>query len=216
MEYIDQAEWGSRTEYPDDPSFEPRYIVIHWGGLTDYVPPEGEARQLKGWQRYHMDSKGWSDIAYNFAIGDSGRLYRLRGYNRGGHTKGTTPEGDSYNSASLGIVWIGGKKAGTPSAEAFDAMSSVINELGLQVRGHRTVKIENNSWTQCPGDEWLEYIVNRGWEMSDFKPPKKVFEKSWAAALKAGIVSEEYSDPWDNVDKQELMEFFYRMGLISD
>ena len=33
---------------------------------------------MKGTQNYHMDSLGWSDIGYNFLIGEDGRIYEVK------------------------------------------------------------------------------------------------------------------------------------------
>ena len=33
---------------------------------------------MKGIQNYHMDSRGWSDIGYNFLVGEDGRIYEVR------------------------------------------------------------------------------------------------------------------------------------------
>lgn len=220
MQFIDQGDWGSRLEYPDSPSFDPRYIIIHWGGSTAQIAPYDEPQRLRIWQRYHMDSRGWRDIAYNFAVGDSGAIYRCRGYNRGGHVSCSTdltPEGDSYCDASLGVVWIGGANdPDGPSQAAKDSMSYLIQATGItQVKAHSTVKQENRSNTACPGDDWRAYINNKEWEEVSFDPPAPVFQEIWDKALAIGMVSEEHSDPWKEVTKQELMAFFDRAGLLE-
>merc|ERR1712150_52546 len=47
------------------------------------------------------DGNGWSDIGYNFLVGEDGRAYEGRGWNRvGGHTYG-------YNSNSVAVSVIG-------------------------------------------------------------------------------------------------------------
>lgn len=153
-------QWGSTVTIPDDPSFTPRYTLIHWGGLTRHIPPEDELARLRSWQRTHLN-RGFSDIAYQIAVGDSGLSYEGRSWRSGGHTstkKDKTPEGDSYNVASVGIVWIGGQNAGTPSQAAQKTMKWLCDKLGFPIKGHRTIKQENGSWTACPGDDWLNWI----------------------------------------------------------
>lgn len=40
-------------------------------------------------QTYHMESKNWDDIAYNFIVGGDGAVYEGRGWEKqGAHTKG--------------------------------------------------------------------------------------------------------------------------------
>ena len=56
---------------------------------------------VKEIQKYHMDSYGWWDIAYNFLVGGDGLVYEGRGWTyEGSHTK-------SYNKVSIGIGFIG-------------------------------------------------------------------------------------------------------------
>lgn len=159
---VDQWGWGSRTKYPDHTKlpFRMDKIVIHWGGYTD--PSGGQSSEediLRGWQRYHIDGKGWTDIAYNFAVGNSGLSYRLRGINRSGATSGDY-EGDGIpeNAEALAIVWIGGQGYGI-SPQAYQTMGRLVRESKQAlVIGHRQVK-----QTACPGNDWLEWIANRGW-----------------------------------------------------
>jgi len=171
---VDQREWGSTRIYQDSTAFQSglKYIVIHWGGGTSQIAASDEMQRLRIWQAYHIKTKGWQDIAYNYAVGDSGLVYRLRGMNPGGHvncTKDRTPEGDSYCKASIGIVWIGGAADHDgPSDAAKEAMLGIMWETGLETKGHRTVKEENGSWTACPGADWLEWINSKGQEEEVF------------------------------------------------
>lgn len=162
---VDQSGWGSMKVYPDG-NLDPDWIALHWGGSTSQIvgTAEEEAR-LRSWQRYHIQSRGWRDIAYNYAVGDSGTIYRCRGLNPGGHTStrdDIDPNGVPYNVSSIGVVWIGGANAngGTPSAAAFASIAKIIDSTGLPVKGHRTIKVEGGSWTACPGDEILRWIDN--------------------------------------------------------
>ncbi len=154
---IDQAGWGSTKIYADgdlNGGWDPKYIIIHWGGWTEEVSEELEDDQLRGWQRYHL-GKGWQDIAYNYGIGESGKLYRLRGENHGGHTSGTDENGESWSSVGIGVVWIGGKSdANGPSKEALQSMADFITERNLPVLGH----VQTGKATACPGQFWLDFV----------------------------------------------------------
>lgn len=224
---VDQGDWGSRQTYGDDPGFSDgvKYLAIHWGGGTSQIPAESEDDRLRIWQAYHMDSKGFRDIAYNYAVGDSGHIYRLRGLNPGGHTSSSsdrTPEGASYNNASIGVVWIGGSSdEDGPSASALESMALLINALPtLIVKGHREIKEENGSYTACPGDEWMSWIAAAAWE--DFLPPAFVeketsnpaFQKHWDEARSLGMYSE-YTQPGDVITAEKLAVFLSRIGLFK-
>jgi hypothetical protein len=167
---LDQWQWGSRTNYPDGTKlpFKMDKVVIHWGGYTN--PGAGqtdEAAILRSWQRYHIDTKGWTDCAYNFGVGNSGLVYRIRGVNRSGATSGDYEnDGIPENSEALAVVWIGGQGYGI-SVAAKQSMGRVIRSSGQAlIIGHRDVKT-----TACPGDEWLDWIDQRGWVDSSTPVP---------------------------------------------
>ena len=181
---VDQAGWGSRFTYPDGTK-KPWKVdkwVLHYGGganvaggldkAIEYaaarpdagVKPmfpsvENEKFMLRRWQAYHVDSRGWTDIAYNYAVGQSGTIYRLRGENRSGATSGDyEPDGIKENNEARAVVWIGG--AGQqPTAEAYASLSRLIQADPRLVIGHSDVKA-----TSCPGDPIREWIKKRGWE----------------------------------------------------
>lgn len=55
-------------------------IALHWpamGGPLKNV--EDVKAGLRAWQTYHMDTQGWSDIAYQEAVDQQGNVYALRG-----------------------------------------------------------------------------------------------------------------------------------------
>ena len=184
----DQAGWRSSRIYDDGALaglWVPDKVVVHWGGVT--VPPvtkAGERSLLRGWQRFHINSRGWRDIAYNYAVGNSGERYRLRGWNPSGATSGDF-EGDGIpeNNEAVAVVWLGGS-GGAISAEAYAAMGVIVAEiLGAidvdpeLVIGHRDVKGN----TTCPGDEWWDWIQAEGWVL----PPgaDKEDDMTWLTAL---------------------------------
>lgn len=52
-------------------------------------------------QTFHIESRGWDDIGYNFLVGGDGAVYVGRGWDiQGRHTKG-------YNEKSICIAFIG-------------------------------------------------------------------------------------------------------------
>jgi hypothetical protein len=57
-------------------------LVIHWPGMRARTAPRSRAKVaqlLEGWRRYHVETKGWADIAYPAAIDQAGRTWLLRG-----------------------------------------------------------------------------------------------------------------------------------------
>lgn len=173
----DRGDWGSEKNgepfiYADGvlTPWNPDKLVLHWGGGTDPdgpddIPDEAwEERILTGWQKYHIRSKGWFDIAYGYAVGNTGLRYRLRGLNRQGATSGDyDDDGIPENHEALALVWVGGS-AGEPTEEAYRSMAWLIFDFfrmmgrETEVTGHRDHKA-----TTCPGPEWYAWIEREGW-----------------------------------------------------
>uniref|UniRef100_A0A2K5RUW0 Peptidoglycan recognition protein 4 n=1 Tax=Cebus imitator TaxID=2715852 RepID=A0A2K5RUW0_CEBIM len=63
------------------------------------------SRRLRELQAHHVHNNSGCDVAYNFLVGDDGRVYEGIGWNiQGAHTQG-------YNNISLGFAFFGTKKA---------------------------------------------------------------------------------------------------------
>lgn len=219
---VDRDGWGARpTEFDtDSPAFPAnvKYWVLHWGGGTSQIEAESEDDRLRIWQRYHMDSRGWRDIAYNYAVGDSGLIYRLRGLNPGGHvsTSDRDPDGMSYNLSSLGVVWVGGSNdPDGPSEQAYAGMRRLIRSMPeLTVKGHRTVKQENGSNTACPGNSWLAWIGQRGWEVANQTTSNPAFQPAFDKALGSGMFTE-FTDVADVTTAEKLAVYLDRVGFFE-
>jgi hypothetical protein len=120
----------------------PRLWVHHTGDDR-----QGDAA-VRQHQAYHMDVKGWQDIAYSFLIGDDGTIYEGRGAGiAGAHT-----EGD--NSQSHAICLLGNFEGRMPTARALGALVDLARH-GLDrgwwiptLRGH---KYAPGAATACPG-----------------------------------------------------------------
>ncbi|KAL0591116.1 Peptidoglycan recognition protein 3 [Plecturocebus cupreus] len=94
--------------------------------ITDQLPgmecqEQGVCSQmLRGLQSHSVYTTGWCDVAYNFLVGDDGRVYEGVGWNiQGLHTQG-------YNNVSLGIAFFGSKRGSSPSPTAFSAAEGLI------------------------------------------------------------------------------------------
>lgn len=112
--------------------------------------PDLEESVWKGYQVYHMYTRGWTDIAYNFGVGLSGSILTGRGWVRQGGATGS-PD-DSY---SLSICAIGNFEKQRPSPEMLNAIAQWILtgiEKGhihpdVEIRGHK----DKPYGTACPG-----------------------------------------------------------------
>ena len=97
-------------------------VVHHTASTTDYAAAD-VPEILRGFWRFHTQTRGWCDIAYNFLVDRFGTIWegRLGGVDRpviGGHAKG-------FNTSTVGVAMIG--EFG--SAPAYSAMIHATEQL---------------------------------------------------------------------------------------
>ncbi|XP_067676719.1 uncharacterized protein [Haliotis asinina] len=160
--FLARAVWGARLAGSgvDRLTSIPQYVIIHHGASSECSYRQECVRLMQCYQNFHMDERGWSDIGYNFAIGDDGNVYEGRGWGAvGSHTVG-------YNKVSVGIAFIGKFNDREPSKAAFDALVVLLShgvrygELtpSYTLLGRRDI----SSPSESPGDRLYEII--RGWK----------------------------------------------------
>jgi putative cell wall-binding protein len=103
---------------------------IHHTGI-DRAYSQGEVPNiLLGYCLYHRNTRGWSDIAYNFFVDRYGTVWEGRAGGidkgiRGGHTQG-------FNSYSTGIALIGNYTTGAPTWSQQHALTELLTwKLGV-------------------------------------------------------------------------------------
>jgi hypothetical protein len=112
-----RAQWGANEKMRDG---SPRYGTINAGFVHHTVNSNGYSREqvpsiIRGIYAYHTQSRGWSDVGYNFLVDRFGRIWegRYGGVARpviGAHTLG-------YNEYSFAMSAIGNfETTGAPSA----------------------------------------------------------------------------------------------------
>lgn len=163
MRYVTREEWGSRQ--PDyithlDPRRVDRIFIHHTTGAQQ----SDKTAWLRSIQRFHMETRRWSDIAYNLLVDADGVCYMGRGLGRvGGHTKG-------WNSRSVAIAYLGDGSTDVPAA-ATRAIRRAVEDCDLwfdrelPVFGHRDV-----GNTACPGDVLYGWL-RAGMPVDDPLPP---------------------------------------------
>lgn len=128
----------------------------HWPGMAKPINATGDAGMrrvasaLRGWQNYHMDGRGWSDIAYQGAVDQAGRKWTLRGVNIRSGANGDADVNRRYGAFLLILA---------PGEQPSPAMVKTAVEVGGEFcdrfpssrkkpYGHRDVRPEG---TDCPG-----------------------------------------------------------------
>ncbi|KAG6446808.1 hypothetical protein O3G_MSEX004633 [Manduca sexta] len=157
--FVTKEQWGGREARTSTPLNHPvQFVVIHHSYIPGVCLSRDEcARSMRSMQNFHMNSNGWSDIGYNFAVGGEGSVYEGRGWDAvGAHAAG-------YNSNSIGIVLIGDFVSNLPPAVQMQTTQELIAagvRLGYirpnyMLIGHRQV-----SATECPGTRLFNEITN--------------------------------------------------------
>lgn len=154
MNLVPRAEWGARSPRSRSRIDGVLGMGIHWEGPPMGTPPHEKCDDhVRGIQRFHMDTRGWGDIAYNFVVCPHGRVYEGRGWGWRSAANGTAYGNDHFHAA----CYLGGTDDPFTDA-AKDAFVEVVVEArrrypdGKAVRPHSSFKA-----TACPGD------TIRGW-----------------------------------------------------
>ena len=110
----------------------------------------------RAWQAFHIDGRGWTDIAYSSGVCPHGWRFEGRGPGRRTGANGT----NTGNDRSLATCYIaGGSDPLTGPAKA--AFLDEADRFGT------TLRWDHSDWkpTACAGDEI------RGWEATGWAPP---------------------------------------------
>ncbi|XP_061173305.1 peptidoglycan recognition protein 1-like [Saccostrea echinata] len=149
---IGRNEWGATQPggKVDDLQNLPKYVIIsHSGSGINAFTEHQCAEEVRSYQTYHIYNRGWSDIGYNFLIGEDGNVYEGRGWGKeGAHTKG-------LNKYSIGICFIGNFDRRLPNQRALEAAKDLIRTgvkegkipTNFILKGHRDF-----SNTASPGE----------------------------------------------------------------
>lgn len=157
VRFIERSEWGAQP--PAEPLKKmklpvPYVIISHTA--TELCLSQSECTfHVRFAQTFHIESRKWSDIAYNFLVGGDGYAYVGRSWDYiGAHSFG-------FNNISVGISFIGTFNSVIPNASQLHAAQQLIKvgvEAGkiapnYKLLGHRQV-----SATLSPGDALYKVI----------------------------------------------------------
>ena len=120
------------------------------------------AGRVLGIQRYHMEDKGWLDIAYSHVLCRHGFVFVGRGYGIRTAANGTTQANDHY----FAVCFLGDDtpRRADLTRQARQTLGELIRDY--QRRYPRALHIRPHSAftpTECPGRELGAYIDRREW-----------------------------------------------------
>jgi hypothetical protein len=140
---VPRRTWNARA-----PKQQP--LITTWAHRTEFVVHHSEgptSQTVRSIQDFHMDSRGWNDIGYNFLVDHAGLIYEGRGWLVvGAHAL-------QHNTSGIGVCYIGryGRDVTDAGRAAIRAMYDEAHRLSgraLLKRGHG--QLSGNS-TDCPG-----------------------------------------------------------------
>ena len=177
MTRYSRADWHARSANGGPGSLVPANvegIAFHWPAMSK--PLRGfaaVAAALRGWQNYHIDGQGWSDIGYQVAVDQDGNRYELRGLRTQSGANGDSDVNRRYCAVLLILA---------PGEKPTDAMVREVRAVVTDARkmypgarslvGHGDIRPEP---TACPGPLALAAI-----RAGEFEPqPKPKPERPW-------------------------------------
>lgn len=189
MRVYSPREWRAQVDYDtwDDPPKDEDKIIVHYGGNANFAgdPIRSADRGYSGWpsvaaemavlriyEQSHL-SRGWRGLAYGWAIGQSGSVYRIRGWNRYGAHRGDLDEdGIPENEEGIPVLFIlGGDQV--PTQDALDTFAAMHTELEmdegpLAVYGHQEIaQMGTGTITSCPGKHLMAFV--KAWRAGDIE-----------------------------------------------
>ncbi|KAM9242676.1 peptidoglycan recognition protein 4 isoform 1-T2 [Dugong dugon] len=124
---VSRKEWGAEAVGCSTQLILPvDFLVIHHITRLECHDQMVCSQRLRELQTHHIHNNSWCDIAYNFLVGDDGRVYEGIGWNvQGWHTQG-------YRNISLGFAFFGTKEdhsfpGHSPNLAALSAMEGLIS-----------------------------------------------------------------------------------------
>ncbi|EDW57457.1 peptidoglycan-recognition protein LE [Drosophila virilis] len=132
-----------------------KYVVISHTATESSEKRAINVRLIRDIQCFHIESRGWNDIAYNFLVGCDGNVYEGRGWETvGAHTLG-------YNKVALGISFIGCFMRELPTQDALNMCRNLLArgvEDGHIAPEYRLICHCQCNSTESPGRRLFEEI----------------------------------------------------------
>lgn len=135
-----------------------RGVTLHWIGATALAHAPDDIDKLRkrwaGIQRYHIHTKGWFDIAYNFGVGLGGHIFEGRGWEYQSGANGKSKFIKNTNSKYMAILLLNGMED-TPTPAQISAVQALVRQARVyfpdadEIRPHSYLK---GGGTACPGN----------------------------------------------------------------
>lgn len=162
--FVSRANWGARPPRYRSKAIRAEGVTVHWGGPSPWPNGFDKARSasiVRAWQSFHMDSRGWVDIAYSAVVDPFGQIFEGRWRNVRSAANGT----NSGNYRSYAICYLAG--VGDPLTDA-----AKLGFLEAARMLARPIRWSHRDWksTACPGDALAQW-VDAGAPAPTWQPP---------------------------------------------
>lgn len=166
-EHYTRADWQALPPKPGPGPLDPAKVeglAFHWPGMSSPLRGVNAVMAaLRGWQRYHMNTRGWSDIAYQIAVDQDGNTYDLRGLRTQSAANGDTDVNERFGAVLLVVA------PGEPLTPELVAAARRVVRRHRQLFpsskllvGHSQIRPDG---TECPGP-----VVSRALDGGLFRP----------------------------------------------
>lgn len=120
---IPRSAWGARTPTctMDSVSKLDGAVVHHTAGGNSYTTQTQAMQQIRNDQWYHMNTRGWCDLGYNFVIDKWGTIYEGRAGSLDSNVIGV--HASNYNTGTVGVSFLG-------NYDVVDLPSAAVNAAG--------------------------------------------------------------------------------------
>jgi len=135
-------------------------LAVHYSAMNadEQARHANCGARVLGIQRYHMQTKGWADIAYSFIVCKHGYIFACRGWGVRSAAQGTNFGNDHFHA----VCFLGDDTPNRDDITALGrrALTAVLFE-SLQRYPAADILKPHSDFTQtsCPGDEIRAFLV---------------------------------------------------------
>ena len=161
---ISRAQWGARPPKSVSHNITPETggCALHYEGpKMGAFPHTSCATKVRGIQAFHMDQRGWADIAYNAMVCPHGYMFEARGGNVRSAAQGTN-DGNQRYYAICGL-WGAGDAFTDEAKRAYQFTIDLLRfvaRAGKDVQPHRHFHS-----TACLPLDVTEVLTPTGWRL---------------------------------------------------
>lgn len=163
MTYYTREQWAARDAKSGPGPLDAEQVegvALHWPAMTaPLTTVEAVKAGLRSWQNFHMDTRGWSDIAYQEGVDQKGNAYELRGLAIQSGANGDTDVNERFGAILLILA---------PGETPSEAMIATVRARIAKHRelfpkselivGHGQIR---EGGTECPGPA-VQRVIDAG------------------------------------------------------